>query len=85
MDIQEDEDLHPPTYNAGRYEQAESMHHIYVQSIKQDPPSSLSLQNEAKKRKKLIHRGGKCSFLCRVQTSEVEFRRNIGSLVIFFC
>lgn len=38
MDIQEDEDLHPPTCNAGRYEQAESMHHIYVQSIKQVPP-----------------------------------------------
>lgn len=42
MDIQEDEDLHPPTYNAGRYERAESMHHIYVQSIKQASPPPIS-------------------------------------------
>ena len=50
MDIQEDEDLHPPTYNAGRYEQAESMHHIYVQSIKQD--AHMHTHTVSKKRSK---------------------------------
>lgn len=55
MDIQEDEDLHPPTYNAGRYEQAESMHHIYVQSIKQDPPPPpFSITTKRSKEKKEI-------------------------------
>lgn len=69
MDTQEDEDLYPPTYNAGRYEQAECVHHIHVQSIKQEPPPppfSIT-KTGAKKRRKLIHRRRKCGFfvLCK--------------------
>lgn len=65
MDTQEDEDLYPPTYNAGRYEQAECVHHIHVQSIKQEPPPPPPFsitKTGAKKRRKLIHRRRKCGF-----------------------
>lgn len=74
MDIQEDEDLHPPTYNAGRYEQAESMHHIYVQSIKQVPPPPIT-KKRSKEKKEIDSQRGKCSFFCVVYKL---LRRNLG-------
>lgn len=48
--------------------------HLCAKQKTRPPPTSVSLKKGAKKRKNLIHREGKCSFLCRVQTSEAEFR-----------
>lgn len=79
MDTQEDEDLYPPTYNAGRYEQAECVHHIHVQSIKQEPPPppSLSLKQGQRKEENWFTGGGNAAFLCCAKTSEAEFRKHV--------